>query len=399
MTFGLGFRFVLQGAYFIILARSLGADGYGAFAGVAALVVILAPFSGLGSEYLLVKHVARDRTLFRAYWTRALFKVAVSGILLVFATIGLSVLVLPSSVPLQLVVIIAVADLLFTRIVAVSARAFQAYQRLVHTAGLQVLLSFSRLIGVIVMVVFTPASTPVVWAWFYLGAAAITALVSMVEVHRRLGSVDLKLRNLLPELGEGFYFSASASAQLIYSNIDKAMLTRLSGLAPAGIYAAGYRLIQMAFVPVNALLEAAYPRFFQQGTKGISGTLAFVRKLLPFALTYSIIVGVVLYAISPLAPIVLGKEYAPTASVLVWLAAVPFLVSWRRMAAEALTGAGRQGWRTALEGIVVVFNVGLNFWLIPIYSWRGAAWATLASELLLASLLWVLAVIFFRTSL
>jgi O-antigen/teichoic acid export membrane protein len=29
---------------------------------------------------------------------------------------------------------------------------------------------------------------------------------------------------------------------------------------------------------------------------------------------------------------------------------------------------------------VAVFNVLINLWLIPAYSWRGAAWSSLASD-------------------
>ncbi len=38
---------------------------------------------------------------------------------------------------------------------------------------------------------------------------------------------------------------------------------------------------------------------------------------------------------------------------------------------------------------MAVFNVALNFWLIPAYSWRGAAWASLASDGLLAIGCWI----------
>jgi O-antigen/teichoic acid export membrane protein len=31
-----------------------------------------------------------------------------------------------------------------------------------------------------------------------------------------------------------------------------------------------------------------------------------------------------------------------------------------------------------------LFNILLNLWLIPAYSWRGAAWSSLASDGLLA---------------
>jgi O-antigen/teichoic acid export membrane protein len=47
---------------------------------------------------------------------------------------------------------------------------------------------------------------------------------------------------------------------------------------------------------------------------------------------------------------------------------------------DTLTGAGHQGLRTCLQAGVAVFNVLLNLWIIPAYSWRGAAWSSIASD-------------------
>jgi hypothetical protein len=33
---------------------------------------------------------------------------------------------------------------------------------------------------------------------------------------------------------------------------------------------------------------------------------------------------------------------------------------------------------------VALFNVLINIWIIPLYSWRGAAWSSIASDALLA---------------
>jgi O-antigen/teichoic acid export membrane protein len=49
-----------------------------------------------------------------------------------------------------------------------------------------------------------------------------------------------------------------------------------------------------------------------------------------------------------------------------------------------LAGAGYQGLRTFIHVGVAAFNVLINFWLIPTYSWRGAAWSSIASDALLA---------------
>ena len=42
--------FILQGAYFVVLARTLGTTQYGQFAGALAIATLLSPLAGLGGE-------------------------------------------------------------------------------------------------------------------------------------------------------------------------------------------------------------------------------------------------------------------------------------------------------------------------------------------------------------
>ena len=66
------FRIVIQAGYFIIVARTLGAENYGSFISVTALGTLAFPFVGLGSEHILIKCVSTDKNLFSLYcylWT------------------------------------------------------------------------------------------------------------------------------------------------------------------------------------------------------------------------------------------------------------------------------------------------------------------------------------------
>jgi O-antigen/teichoic acid export membrane protein len=183
---------------------------------------------------------------------------------------------------------------------------------------------------------------------------------------------------------EGFYFSVGLSAQTIYNDIDKAMLTRLSTLSATGIYGAAYRLIDVSFAPVSALLYAAYPNFFREGVHGISSTLAYARPLLKRALRYSSIMCGGILICAGVVPYILGPEYVRTAEALRWLAPLPLLKAIHSLLSDALTGAGYQGIRSGIQASVALFNVLINLWLIPAYSWRGAAWSSIASDALLA---------------
>lgn len=167
------------------------------------------------------------------------------------------------------------------------------------------------------------------------------------------------------------------------------MLARLSSLQATGIYASAYRLIDVAFVPVRSLLAAAYAKFFQHGTSGIAGTIDFSKRLLPLAGLYGAIVGIALFFLAPVVPYILGHEYQDAVAALRWLAPLPLLKALHYFAADTLTGAGFQGLRSATQAIVAVFNILVNLWLIPLYSWQGAAWSSLASDGLLVLSLWL----------
>jgi len=97
-------------------------------------------------------------------------------------------------------------------------------------------------------------------------------------------------------------------------------------------------------------------------------------------MVYAALMFFVLLGAAPVVPMILGAEYARTAEALRWLALLPLFKAIHYFLADSLTGAGYQGTRTAMQILVAVLNVGLNLWLIPAYSWRGAAWASLASD-------------------
>jgi O-antigen/teichoic acid export membrane protein len=63
---------------------------------------------------------------------------------------------------------------------------------------------------------------------------------------------------------------------------------------------------------------------------------------------------------------------------------LPVLKAMHYFLSDTLTGAGHQGVRTSLQASVAALNVLLNLWIIPAYSWRGAAWSSIASDSALA---------------
>ena len=384
MISGQGLRLVIHAVYFTVIARSLGPNNYGAFIGVVALVGIAYPFGMLGSGNLLVKRVSRNRTVFAEYWGQALAITAISTTILFTVIVLLSRTLLPGSIPVRLVILVAGADLFGFSLITLSAFAFQAFEQLKWTATVNVLMSTSRLIGALALVSFHRHPTALQWGYVYCMTTAAVVLTSVILVTLKLGRPRLNIHRSAAEVREGFYFSASVSAQSIYNDIDKMMLSRLGTLDATGIYGAAYRLVDVSFVPISSLLAAAYPSFFRKGADGLSATLHYAKRLLKRGMIYVGIVTVGIWLCAGLVPYVLGAEYERSVEALRWLALIPILRASHYFFSEALTGAGYQGVRTAIQAAVAIFNVLINFWLIPQYTWRGAAWSSLASDGLLA---------------
>jgi len=85
MFLGQGVNFIVQGSYFILLARLLGATQYGVFVGATAAVSMLSQYSTLGSGMVLVRQVSRDRDEFRKYWGNVLMTTPIAGTLVILA--------------------------------------------------------------------------------------------------------------------------------------------------------------------------------------------------------------------------------------------------------------------------------------------------------------------------
>jgi O-antigen/teichoic acid export membrane protein len=128
---------------------------------------------------------------------------------------------------------------------------------------------------------------------------------------------------------------------------------------------------------------------FRAGQDGIWGAVRYAKRNMVRATLYSIAAFIALELFAPIVPHVLGHGYDRTVEALRWLALIPLLKSVQFFAADALTGAGFQGTRTLIQVATAVTNIIVNLWIIRAYSWRGAAWSSIGSDLFLSCILWV----------
>lgn len=388
MFMGQGVSFAVQATYFILLARLLGANQYGIFVGAAAAVSLVSQYSTLGTGMVLVRQVSRHPDEFQRYWGNVITTTMVFGTVV---TILLSIfgkwMVGPASA--SVIVLVAIGECTCSRFAEASGQAFQAFEQLKLTAILTSLTNIARLATAVGMMIILHHATVHQWAVASLAVSCFSAVLALAFVTMKLGKPVFDFKLLRTRALEGVGFSIAASTTSVYNDIDKAMLSKYGMLTANGIYSMAYRVVDISCTPIRSLHSAAFPRFCQLGMDGAKGSISFTGKLLKKTLPFSLLATVVMFASAPIIPYVVGKSFANSVGALQWLCLLPVFRSLHLSAGDTLTGAGYQRFRTASQLSAALFNFLLNLWLIPRYSWHGAAWASLATDGLLAAGNWL----------
>jgi O-antigen/teichoic acid export membrane protein len=387
LSIGQGFRLIIQAGYFVLIARSLGPDAYGAFVTVVAMAALLGPFSGLGTANLFIKNVRSGKREASICWGNGILLTVLSGTLLSCLGVGLSALLHLKTVPL-VVTIICVADLLLLKVTELAAFGFAAMDQMKQTSIQSVVVSLLRLGGIVALVVTVHPVTLDLWVFTYLFTTLLGTLYALVKGWQLWGRPVVDLRALREDATEGVFFSVAGSATTIYNDIDKIMLSRLADLAATGVYGAAYRVIDVTMTPVRSLAAAAYPHFFRKGVGGMAQTYPYALSLIAKTSIYGALASAGLWLMAPILPHILGNQYRGVLPAVRWLALIPFLRCLHSFMADALSGAGLQRIRTGIQVMVALVNIGLNVAILPQYSWRGAAWTSLGCDGLLVALFW-----------
>lgn len=375
-------------AYFVIAAHALGPAGYGTYVACTALIAAMSPFASLGTGHVLIKYVARDRSVLPPYFGNALLITVASGSLLTLLAIMLRPRLLPVSATAAMLVAVAIADLFGTQVTEVCLNAFAAIEQFRRYTQLLAWSTGLRVIAAVILMGST--ATPLHWAYLYAGSAMTAAITGLIAVTRCCSPPHLQLNLIIPSVREGFHFSTSAASQSVYNDIDKTMLARLSTVESAAIYAVAYRFVDAAMLPIRSVAAATYPEFFRQGTRGVTSTYSFARSILRRSTVYGMAVTLILFVAAGFVPLIMGRAYAESAIALRYLCLLPVIKSVHSFLTDTLTGADYQWQRSSVQILVAGFNVLINLWIIRAYSWRGAAWSSLVTDSLLALLLYII---------
>jgi O-antigen/teichoic acid export membrane protein len=384
---GQGLSFVTQAIYFVVLARLLGTVQYGILAAAFALVSIFSQYSAMGSGLLFLRYVSPDHSRFREYWGNILLSTATIGTLLVLVLL-LSGRWLVGGPSASILVFIAIGECICGQLATCISQVFQTFEKMRITAIFGLLANLLRLFLAVGMIVVLHHATAREWSIASLTVSIVAAAAASVTVTLQFGLPKFIPRLLMERMGEGVIFAVSGSTTSVYNDIDKVILGHYGMSAANGIYSMAYRIVNICTMPIMSVYSAALPRFFREGVNGVRTTELFARRLLKRTSVIGILGGVVMFTTAPLIPHIIGRSFSASVVALRWLCLIPLFRSLHLCAGDAMSGAGYQKYRLASQFIAASSNFAMNLYLIPHYSWLGAAWASLITDGGLAAMNW-----------
>ncbi|MFZ2267597.1 MAG: flippase [Azonexus sp.] len=398
-TFGL----LISLATAMLLARTLGPEGYGSYAYVLSVVALICIPAQFGLPRLVLRETAKaqarcDWAILKGIWYWSALVVLLLSILLVLGS-EITVRFLADHFPEQQLLTFAWGLLLipFLSLGALRAAALIGLRRIVQGQISEMLLRPTLLASFIVIyLMLVPAGGlfPVDVMQFHVLAAAIAFLISTIQLRNaRPPEFDA---SVLPKYQHRIWLAGMFplvlvdGVQLVFSKADTLMLGWLGSASDVGVYAValyGSMLIAFGLQVVNVVVAPQFARLHAKGER------ASLQRLVVFSTRVSVVCALPMVLIiyfwgERLLSFFFGVSFARGAEALTILALGQLVNASMGSVALLLTMTNHE--RDVVKAIAIstAVNIGLNLILIPILGINGAATATAVATALWNIILW-----------
>jgi O-antigen/teichoic acid export membrane protein len=363
----------------LILTRALGVDDFGRYSLAFSYWALLNTLVDLGGSHIAGREIAKAPAHPRPTLESIIY-LRLLGCML-FLPFGF---LMGQWLGLSLILIVATYAGLFA--------GFEAYYDIYFSASMQLdKTAKARFAASIVNVLLIGAAV----AWHagllvIIGIAMLNPLVKL-GLDYRLSCFRLSInRPDWAHIGrivkDGWPLWLAGIQYIILARVDTMLLQVLSptGHHDLGIYSAAFRVSEVMALFINALCPALLPLLVQRAHD--PERITFLTQTgIRLILTLLIAMSLLIFWYAPWIAHMYGPGYAESGGcirILIWsqaFAAVNALCYYLLLVYNV------QGKRAIILANVVLtlFNIGLNFFLIPMFKAQGASWATVITEVVI----------------
>jgi len=217
-------------------------------------------------------------------------------------------------------------------------------------------------------------------------AELISLLVASLWVRHAfsLRLVGFSYRYVLSLFEKGWLLAVVFILSAVYSRFDVIMLNFMQGKNAVGLYSAAYKFIEFVSIIPGTICVAALPGLAVDYVDDYKGFRVSCRRTLRMLMVGGLLIGGGIFLMADvIIPLFYGQEFLNSIECLKILGIVVFFLFVNGFCTCLLIATNNERCVVSAILLATIVNIGLNYLLIPPYSYLGAAFATVISELFL----------------
>ena len=367
----------------IYLARYLGVETFGKYNFIFAYLAIFMITSDLGLNQILIREMSRNKERIPELIGNGLIiKILLSIVSIIMA----NGIILSLGYPKDIIIYTLIASmiLLFQSFSDSQKTLFSVYLKMEYDVTSKIL---NRLLSAFLIFIIIYVKGTLLQIILALIFAEFVGTLLNRYFSRKLTTIkygiDIAVWKKL--LIESIPVALSGFFLIICHRIDVIMLSILEGNISVGFYSAAYRLSEPLILISYALVASLFPlmsSLFTTSKKDLIKMYDYGFKYI-FIIMLPICLGIMLLA-DNIIFLIYGEEYLNSVAALKILSWSLFFVSINYLYSQLLIATNKQRFVTIVMFFTVITNIILNYFLIKDYSFVGASYATLITEILLS---------------
>jgi len=383
----------------VIITRSYGRDGYGAFSLMQSWPALFFVIVDFGINAIAAKDVTEDWSKAGKYLGNILIIRFLFSLFLILV-ISLSLNFFPYTPDLRNGIRLGLFLLITQSLFSTTNIFFQAklrydYSTISYIGGYVLIL--------ILVLIFSYLRLSVTWVNFsYVIGGLLTFILSLYFVSK-MGikpdfSLDKKIwkyliSSALP-IGIMFVFSQMSFKEdaLMLSFLKLPPSYGLNNTESVAVYALPYKVFEVMLVVPTFFMNSVYPVLVNHMIEGEQKLKKTFTRAIYFLIGSGLVIGLLGIAFSSLAMKILGgEEFYQSTGVLNILSGGLFIFYLTSPISWLIVTLGYQKYLPWIYFVSFSFNLIMNFIFIPKYSFYAASWITVLSELIVLILLIIFA--------
>lgn len=370
----------------ILLARYLGVDNYGILGFAVSITGILGVIDDLGISTYIVRQISTDYESAPKYLGNIIPLKALFGGIKLILTFIILVLLNVNQFTIFITLLFSIETILISYVNTLYG-SFQAFEKGKYQGIGIILMNTTTLIFILISIFADLGLEGVTFAYILANLINLIYAYYVLNKHIVKPKYEFDWDFCKKVTLLSIPFAVTGILYSIYYSIDIVMLTNMVGDYATGIYNATYKLISVLNLFYSVYTAVIFPvmsKLFKNDKKLLIISYEKSIKYL-MLIIIPIAIGTMFYSLD-IIQLIYGHKYDQAASVLsilIWTVCLLFISGASN---NLLNASHREVTVTKIYAIAAVFNVVLNFFMIPHFSYNGAAITTVLSDVLIVVL-------------